>query len=125
MILAMFANTTIYYDIYGIVAVLLALFVLIGSWKIFEKAGEAGWKVLIPFYNTYTLFRIAGRNGWGFLLLIIPIVNIIAAIMVLVGLAERFRKGPLFAILWLILFPFVGTLALGYGSATYTGQKHQ
>lgn len=125
MILAMFANTTIYYDIYGIVAVLLALFVLIGSWKIFEKAGEAGWKVLIPFYNTYTLFRIAGRNGWGFLLLIIPIVNIIVAIMVLVGLAERFRKGPLFAILWLILFPFVGTLALGYGSATYTGQKHK
>lgn len=125
MFLTLFANTTLYYDLYGIVAVLLFLLMLIGTWKIFEKAAEAGWKVLIPFYNTYTLFRIAGRNGWGFLLLLIPIVNIVVAIMVQVGLAERFRKGPLFAILWLILFPFVGTLLLGYGGATYTGQKHR
>ena len=27
--------------------------VLVAQWKLFSKAGEAGWKCLIPFYNYY------------------------------------------------------------------------
>lgn len=30
-------------------------------WKIFEKAGERGWKALIPVLNNYTTFKIAWR----------------------------------------------------------------
>ena len=30
----------------------------IAYWKIFEKAGEPGWKALIPFYNTYSPVQI-------------------------------------------------------------------
>ena len=37
---------------------------VIGQWKVFEKAGEEGWKSLIPFYNAYILWKIAGRNFW-------------------------------------------------------------
>lgn len=29
----------------------------IAYWKIFEKAGEPGWKALIPFYNTYSQYK--------------------------------------------------------------------
>lgn len=27
---------------------------VVAYWKIFEKAGEPGWKAIVPFYNTYT-----------------------------------------------------------------------
>jgi hypothetical protein len=37
--------------------------IIIGGWKMFEKAGEPGWAILIPFYNTYILLKIAGRDG--------------------------------------------------------------
>lgn len=37
---------------------------IIAWWKIFEKAGEKGWKALIPVYNTYILFKICGLKNW-------------------------------------------------------------
>ena len=42
------------------VVCLLVVYVLlvIADWKIFSKAGEEGWKSLIPIYNMYILFKI-------------------------------------------------------------------
>lgn len=55
----------------------VALYVLfiIAWWKIFTKAGVAGWKSLIPIYNTYTLFRISGMSG--FLCFLSPVAIIL------------------------------------------------
>lgn len=33
------------------------------GWKVFQKAGEAGWKSLIPIYNDYTIACIATRDA--------------------------------------------------------------
>ncbi len=33
---------------------------IVGYWKLFEKAGQPGWKALIPLYADYTLYGI----GW-------------------------------------------------------------
>lgn len=38
--------------------------------KLFNKAGEAGWKAIIPFYNTFILIKVAGLNWWYFLIAI-------------------------------------------------------
>lgn len=97
---------------------------IIAMWRIFEKAQEAGWKSLIPFYNTYLLFRIAGRNGWGFLLLLVPIVQIVVAVMVSIDLAKHFGKSTAFGVIGLFLFSFIGYLMLGFGDAKYLGPKH-
>lgn len=105
------------------VAVLVAA--VVGMWKLFEKADEEGWKSLIPLYNTYTLFRIAGRNGWGFLLLLIPIVNIVVMLMVSIDLAKHFGKSTAFGVLGLFFFSIIGYLMLGFGDAKYVGPKHQ
>lgn len=43
-------------------AIIFYVALVIGQWKIFEKAGEEGWKSLIPVYNAYVLWKIAGRN---------------------------------------------------------------
>ena len=41
-----------FYETTGMVGLLLALawyvFILVAGWKLFEKAGEPGWKSLIP-----------------------------------------------------------------------------
>ena len=47
---------------------------IIAQWKIFEKAGEKGWKSLIPIYGQYILFKIAGAKAWFWALFCITIV---------------------------------------------------
>ncbi len=47
----------------GVIGYLMVLAVavvtIIAWWKIFTKAGEGGWKILIPFYGSYTQFKVA------------------------------------------------------------------
>ena len=33
---------------------------VVAYWQIFEKAGEPGWKAIIPCYNTYTQYTFTG-----------------------------------------------------------------
>lgn len=33
---------------------------VVAYWQIFEKAGEPGWKAIIPCYNTYTQYNLPG-----------------------------------------------------------------
>ena len=48
----------------SIVSLIIAILTIIGLWKVFEKAGEAGWKAIIPVYNAYILFKIAEKSFW-------------------------------------------------------------
>lgn len=45
--------------------VMLAL-TIVARWKMFTKAGEAGWKSLIPIYCDYTLFKLVwnAKSFW-------------------------------------------------------------
>ena len=65
--------------IFGIIFVVL---VIIGEWKIFEKAGEKGWKCLIPIYGQYILFKILGMKTWFWVFLC---TTIVASIMMSVN----------------------------------------
>ena len=103
---------------------IVIVLLIIAMWKIFTKAGQGGWKALIPFYNVYTLCKIADGCGWKFLLLIIPIVNFIYYIILNHRMAKSFGKGILFT-LGLIFFPNLFTLILGFGKAQYIGPKGQ
>ena len=107
-----------------IVYVVAIVLVLVAQWKIFVKAGEAGWKVLIPFYNTYVLFQIAGRNGLGFLLMLVPLVNVVVGLMLAIDLAKHFDKSTAFGVFGLFFFNIIGTLILAFGDAKYVGPKH-
>ena len=93
-----------------------------GVWKIFEKAGEAGWTALIPVYNLYVMLEI-GENAWWWLLLVfIPIVNFVAAIKIHAGVARAFGKGIGFALgmtfLNIVFYPL-----LGFGEYQYQPQS--
>ena len=98
----------------------IALFFIIAGWKIFVKAGQPGWGILIPFYNLYLWVKIAGKPGWWLLLYLIPIVNIVIGIIVALDVAKAFGKSGAFGFFLLFLFSFIGVPILGYGSAVYT-----
>lgn len=104
-------------------AVTLALFVLLFAaiWRIFTKAGEAGWKSLIPVWNLIVLLRIAGRPSWWVVLLLIPLVNIVALVVMYVDVAKAFGKGTGFG-LGMALVGFVFLPILAFGDAEYRGR---
>lgn len=106
-----------------IIALIPSIILIIAMWKVFDKAGKPGWAAIIPFYNTYTLFEVAGMNGWMFLLMLIPIVNVIILIMMYINLAKAFGKSGGFAV-GLIFLNFIFMLILGFGSAKYIGNQN-
>lgn len=98
---------------------------IVAQWKLFEKAGEPGWKSIIPFYSAYVLCQIAGRNGLWFLLFLVPVVQIFAYLIVAIDLAKHFGKSTTFGVVAVWLFSLVGLLILGFGDAKYVGTKHE
>ncbi|MGV8907614.1 MAG: DUF5684 domain-containing protein [Propionicimonas sp.] len=102
-----------------LIGLAIAVLMIIALWKIFQKAAQPGWASIIPFYNTFVLFRIAGLNPWLFLLLLIPLVNIVIAIVVSLRLGATFGKSGVWSFFLLALFSVIGYLILGFGSDQY------
>jgi len=96
------------------------IFLIAAAWKINTKAGQPGWAVFIPIYGTIVNLRIIGKPGWWFILLLVPIVNILFYIIMLFLLAKVFGKGIGFAF-GLFLLPFIFYPILAFGKSEYVG----
>ena len=103
-----------------LVMLAVALVVIAGLWKVFTKAGEPGWAAIVPIYNLIVLVKIAGKEPWWAILLLLPCINFIAFFPVSISLAERFGKAAGFGI-GLALLPFIFYPVLGFGDAQYQG----
>ena len=104
----------------GLIGLAIVIFIIASMWRVFTKAGQPGWAVLIPIFNIYILCKVAGKPGWWIILMIIPVVGIIISILVSVGVAERFGKGAGYGI-GLAFLPFIFYPLLAFGDATYNG----
>ncbi len=107
----------------GLIGLILGLFVLVAMWKIYTKAGQPGWAVIIPIYNIYILLKIVGRPTWWLLLLFVPLVNFFAILMIYIDLAKSFGKSTLFG-LGLVFLNIIFIPMLGFGDAEYRGPVH-
>jgi hypothetical protein len=93
--------------------------VLLGWLWVFPKAGQPWWAALIPFYNIYVLVvGVARLSLFWYILVLLPVVQIVAAIMVNVEVAKRFGKSEAFG-LGLALLGFVFYPVLGFGPYQY------
>ncbi len=141
-------------DLIGILAASLAAVVIIGIvwyvlqvvayWKIFKKAGEAGWKSIIPVYNLYIQYKISWSGTWFVVFLACTVVGsilstfsgavyviglILAAIGAIVGLyssyklSKAFGHGGGFTIGLIFLSP-IFILILGFGNSEYQGAQN-
>ena len=126
--------------IYLIFALVWWILQIIANWNIFTKAGEAGWKSLIPIYGDYISYKIAWQTSYFWLSFILGIVAsyvssanlnesmfltviatllriVIAVINIIycVKLSKAFGHGIGFAIGLILLQP-IFLLILGFGS---------
>lgn len=116
---------------------ILAILILsiVANWKIFTKAGQEGWKSIVPFLNSYTEYKIYWGNGWlflvpivvGFLASIIPFIGWLFWILLIVWkafnvkkMATAFGQTTGFAI-GLFFLPIIFQMILGFGDAKYRG----
>ena len=76
---------------------------IICRWRMFEKAGLHGWGSLIPFYNIYLRFKMAGMSGWWLLSLLFLPVFAVAFIVSYFKIAKKFGKSGWFGLgLWFL-----------------------
>lgn len=124
------AETSMIAGIFGVISsymvVVIALLVLtiVASWKIYTKAGKAGWASLIPIYNTVVMFQIVGLNPWLLCILLVPFVGWIAGIVFVIMVPFRLAKSFGKDIGWgfgLWLLPNIFQLILAFGSSEYVG----
>lgn len=137
---------------YMLVSLILVILMIVAYWKIFSKAGEAGWKAIIPIYNSYIVFKIAWRPlmfgisiilgalyvilftigfvyeyspGGSMLLAVLPILLIVIAvinIMLLHKLSKAFGHGVGFTF-GLIFLNIIFLFILAFGSSQYVREN--
>ena len=106
--------------IFWIIYLAAIIAIIAGWWMIFTKAGEDGWKAIIPIWNILVILKIVGREWWWIILMLIPIVGFVIWIIVALDLAKSYGRGTGFGI-GLIFLPYIWSLILGFGSDTYKG----
>jgi len=78
-----------------------------------KKTGtENGWMAWIPIADIFLMINIAKKPLWWFILLLIPIVNIVIGIILWMAIAERRGKENWIGIL--LIVPIVGIFVPGY-----------
>lgn len=129
-----------------IIVIVIAVLSIVACWKLFEKAGEAGWKSIIPIYNSYILFKICWKPMMFWIVLACSVVNSVAAaitndpnnwiciisllvvavitIMQLVMLSKAYGHGGGFAV-GLIFLNTIFMLILGLGDSQYVGNTSE
>jgi hypothetical protein len=71
-----------------------------------------GWLAWIPIANIFLMFNIAGKPAWWFILILIPLVNIVIAIIVWMAIAEARHKPNWWGILMIV--PVINIIVPGY-----------
>ena len=118
---------------------------VIADWKIFTKAGVAGWKSLIPFLSDYEEYKLCWKgslglvaavclafinyvttrvkspnNGMVILMGVLAILGLVLSFIQSQRLSRAFGKGAGFGVGLFLLGP-IFRLILGFGSARYVG----
>ncbi len=121
----------------------LVYLVVAGAWMMFQKAGEAGWKAIIPIYNMYIVYKICWNTslfwvwfgisvfaavfgfqtetttGFAYIIaMVLSLVQMLIQVTCCYRLSFAFGHGLLYG-LGLCFFPFIFTVILAFGSSAY------
>ena len=78
--------------LYNIFALLYFVGCIAGLWLVFAKAGEKGWKALIPVYNIVVWIRVCGKDWHWYIYFLVPAINIFTFLLLVVETAKCFRR---------------------------------
>ncbi len=114
----------VFFIAFFVVSIALSVLFLVAGWRLFSKGNCPGWAIFVPFYNIYCLFRLLFGKGWLFLLLLIPLVNIIVVLIIPFRLGAVFGDGlgSSFGLgLGFLFLPEIFLLLVGLGPFDYNG----
>jgi signal peptidase I len=94
------------------------LLVTAGYWKLFQKAGEKGWKALIPYYSDYIMLKICRRPGWWLVWLFLPVAGWVVSAGILVDFTKCYGKFTMRHRAAAILLPFIYLPKWGFEAKT-------
>ena len=125
---------------------------LVARWRVFTKAGLAGWKSLIPLYSEYCTSKISWKTTFfwivlaagfasgiitgmiengdtvssfvSFLSSVLGIAITVINLIMNIKLSQRFGHGVLFG-LGLMFLPPLFTMILGLGESEYLGNPEE
>ena len=135
----------------GVCALIYYILLIIAWWKLFTKAGEKGWKSIIPFYNFYIQCKLTWKPLFFWIMLILAVVaGILTSITPPSGATQLFYGIACFAVaialivfyiladyrlakayghgggytVGLIFLNFIFMLILGFGKSKYEGNVY-
>ena len=134
-----------------VIALVLWILTIVALWKAFTRAGEKGWKAIIPIYNVYVMYKIAWMKNWfWYTILVAFVLWLISGFMwmwedsgvsaILTGLswafgwivwivawfkfARKYGWGVFASILFVLFYP-ICILVLGFGNYPYEWKKSE
>lgn len=75
-----------------LISIVFLIVSIVYWWRMFEKAGIAGWYSLIPFVNGWQIFNVIYNAGWKMLLMLV-------FLFIPIG-------GPFIVLIWLAILPY-------------------
>lgn len=112
---------------YLVIILVFVVIQLVAMWKLYNKAGEKGWKSIVPIYNAVILFKISGLSPWllfVYFATIIPFIGWIAPLVLnavlAYKLAKSFGKDGGWAV-GLYFLPSIFYMILAFGKSEYVG----
>lgn len=129
-----------------IISIILRILGIIALWKAFNRAWEGGWKAIIPIYNTYIMYKLAGMKKWFWYIILIAVVFAIVsaclpdyeeiityiseAICGIISIVATFKFARkytwgVFASILFVLFNPICMLFLGFGNYPYEGKSKE
>lgn len=134
-----------------VIAIIYYLLLIIAWWKLFTKAGEKGWKAIIPFYNFYVQCKLTWKPLFFWIILALSVVAgilvnmttptgdaalffglacfavaIALAVFTIMSeyrLAKAFGHGGGYTV-GLVFLNFIFMLILGFGKSKYQGNVY-
>ena len=86
----------------------------VGLYPVFLKAGQKGWKSLIPIYNCWIWLKILSRPWWWILLIIFPFISIFMLYMMIWKTIRLFGKTSYLYLIFGTFFFFLYLPYLGF-----------
>ncbi|WP_312221285.1 DUF5684 domain-containing protein [Streptococcus parasuis] len=101
------------------------ILVAISNYLLFKKAGYAGWKSLIPFYNLYIhqCITFGYEKRWFILLLLIPLVGPLYGIYLVYSFGRSFGLSALQAVAYVFFTPIFNLYLAFNDGSRYQGPQ--
>lgn len=113
-----------YSVVYNLVSLAVSVYIIFLLWKIFEKAGIAGWKAIIPGYNCWMEMEMVWGPGQGakMFLMLIPVYGIIFMFKTCTRFAKAFGKSTGFGVGMFFLAPVFMSI-IAFDNSQYQGPQ--